>query len=225
MFSYFITKRTNNGVFVQGSHCFFAVVVNEGMCYTGITERKRCLTLWDLNPSWLHQRMRRVWCGFGGTDCTSSLFLIQDLPEIPRCVEFYLTRGKTVLTLFKQRHAQLRKITSITCCKIAGLVLVSKLQLMRVNFHSINFVSPNSPLDWIFSRFLQVQANELFHHEGTAVNVGNSWPNTYSCWDWSSRLSLFITKLEFYWRHWRLCGYELHLQTVPTGSLWSHFSI
>lgn len=80
--------------------------------------------------------------------------------------------------------------------------LTAEGHLIEAIFHSINLVSPNSLLNEVSPRDFRVQTNELIHHEATGVHDGNSWPNTYSCWDCSSPFSLFMTKpWSSLWRH------------------------
>lgn len=80
--------------------------------------------------------------------------------------------------------------------------LTAEGHLIEAIFHSINLVSPNSLLNEVSPRAFRVQTNELIHHEATGVHDGNSWPNTYSCWDCSSPFSLFMTKpWSSLWRH------------------------
>lgn len=78
--------------------------------------------------------------------------------------------------------------------KRAGLSFRATNNEGQFPFHKF-CVSPNPPANEVFPGFFKVKSNELFHHEATAVSDGNSWPNTYSCWDRSSQFSPFMTKL------------------------------
>lgn len=181
---------------------FFAVAVKEeGICYTVGSLREGCLTLWDLNPSWLQQRMRRVWCGFVETDWTSSYLLckayLNALAVMSVFFFFLIADVKSKLFFFKTNSTkELREHNFFYTSKSkrAGLSFRATNNEGQFPFHKF-CVSPNSPANEVFPGFFKVKSNELFHHEATAVSDGNSWPNTYSCWDRSSQFSPFMTKL------------------------------
>lgn len=130
------------------------------------------------------------------------LFVMQGLPECSRCDEcffffFLIADVKSKLFFFKTNSTkELREHNFFYTSKSkrAGLSFRATNNEGQFPFHKF-CVSPNSPANEVFPGFFKVKSNELFHHEATAVSDGNSWPNTYSCWDRSSQFSPFMTKL------------------------------